>query len=98
MPSGEVGVTQNATQTVKIGIERGGEFDQTVEVKLMAPIEGLSLKPESATLSGDIEEVEIELVASADAPVGKTSVTLIGNPESGESVNGSMTVQINADE
>lgn len=97
-PSGEVDITQGETQTIEIGIERGDDFKQNVKVSLMAPIEGMSLEPADATFSGDNYEMEVKLVAAADAPLGVTSVTLIGKPDSGESVNAGIKVKINEKE
>lgn len=95
MPSGEMDVAQGETKSMQIGIERGSDFDQSVSVKLMAPIEGLKVSPESATFSGDKSEIEFSLIAAADAPTGVTNVTVIGDPDSGQSVNGGIKVSIN---
>lgn len=95
MPSGEIDITQGETRKLEIGIDRGSKFNQTVSVKLMAPMEGLSLNPQTASFSGDKTEIEFDLIAAADAPVGVTNITLIGSPDSGENVNGGMQVRIN---
>ncbi len=95
VPSGQVDLYQGDSKAVTIGIERGSAFSQAVDVSIMATAQAFTAEPSNITLAAGQTEVEIMLKAAMDAPVGVTNVTIVGKPQTGESVNTSIEVEIN---
>ncbi len=95
VPSGQVDIYRGESKAVTIGIERGAAFTQAVEVSITAAAQGFSAEPAKTSLAAGQTEVEIILKAAADAPLGVTNVTVVGKPQTGESVNTNIEVEIN---
>lgn len=97
MPDGEVALKAGETKTWTIGIERGENFNQKVDVTVMAPKEGITVEPSQGSFEGDMSEMEVKITAQAGAPAEKTSISVIGRPESGQSVDAAITVTVSED-
>lgn len=98
VPSGEVEVDAGGSQAIKVGIERGSEFKQTVKVTVMAPADKITVSPKEITFRGDQVEAELTLTAVAAAIPGETNITLIGKPETGRQVEQGITVHVHEKE
>lgn len=94
LPSDDVDVTQGETVEFTIDLNAESDFNDTVEVALTAAADGVTVSPEKVVLSKDTTSVNIKLTASDSAPVGVTTVSILGKPTRGESVSSSVKVDI----
>ncbi len=93
MPVGEIEIMQGETKKVTIGIDRGSEYTQPVEVNLTSP-DALKVEPSMLTLAAADKSADVSVSAMSDAPVGLVTITLVGSPPSGRSVDGAIQVRI----
>ena len=93
MPVGEVSIMQGETKKVSIGIDRGSEYTQPVEVNLTAP-DTLTVEPTTLTLAAGDTSVDISVTAKPEAELGLATITLVGRPPTGRSVDGAIAVRI----
>jgi uncharacterized membrane protein len=76
-------VKQGEVQTVRVSVERGEGFKQSVKLEVKAPT-GLKVEPASATVKpGDKGDVQLTITAATDAPLGDAKIMLKGTPDHG---------------
>ena len=77
-------VKQGELQTARVTVERGDGFKQQVKLELKAPT-GLQVEPGDATVQpGDKGDVQLQITAAKDAPLGEQKILVKGTPDKGE--------------
>jgi hypothetical protein len=94
LPSGEVDLSRGEEQQLTVSVDRGDDFHQAVAIEFMATAQGVTVTPAQATVAAEEEKLQVVVAAGPDAPVGETSITVLGKPESGEAVSGAIKLQI----
>ena len=87
-------MTQGESHKITIGIDRGSDFTQPVSMTLTSSEKGLSIDPANPNIAANESKVDVTLTAAEDATIGLTTISLIGEPSSGKSVDGSIQVRI----
>ena len=83
VPNLSTTVKQGETQVVRLGVERGEGFKQSIKLDVKAPT-GLQVDPESVTVKlGDKGDVQLTITAAKDAPLGEQKIAVKGTPEAG---------------
>ncbi len=83
VPAMSTTIKQGETQIVRISVDRGAEFKQSVKLVVTAP-KGLDVDPSSTTVNlGDKGDVQLTLKADKDAPLGDQKVAVKGTPGTG---------------
>lgn len=94
VPALSTTVAQGETQIVRVAVDRGTEFKQAVKLEVKAPT-GLQVTPESTTVKpGDKGDVQLEIKAAKDAPLGEQKIQLKGTPDKGESTQTEFKVTV----
>ncbi len=94
VPASQIEITQGETKTISIGLERGSEFTQAVDVSLSTTASGLSITPTQINIASGQTNVEVVLTAAADANVGVAKIAATGKPQTGKSVMTNLDVEI----
>ena|SRR5579862_1906988 len=66
-----------------IGIKRGKNFDEDVDLKFSNVPTGIKLAPSSAVIKHGDTDVPVTLEASKDASLGDFNITVTGHPSKG---------------
>lgn len=76
-------IKQSESKIVTIGIKRGKNFDQDVELKLSDLPQGVTLDPANPTIKHSEKEVPVTVKAADDAAVGDFTIKVAGHPTKG---------------
>jgi uncharacterized membrane protein len=87
-------IKQGETKTIKLGINRGKNFDQDVRLDFGTPPQGVKITPESNTFKASEKEVTLTVAAEKDAALGEHVITVTGTPAR-EGKTGTTTFKIN---
>jgi uncharacterized membrane protein len=83
------------SKTVKLTVERGKEFKQTVKLAADAPKTGIKVELLRSELkAGDPGEIEMKLTAEEQASPGEAKVTLKATPEKGDAKSVDVKVSV----
>lgn len=83
-PTMATGIKQDNSQTVKITLDRGKDFKQTVKLKAEPSSDKIKAEFVKDTVAAaDPAEASLKLTVAKDAPVGKYTVKVTGTPEGG---------------
>ena len=98
-PALSVNVKQGEVQPVRVFVERGEGFKQSVKLEVKAPT-GLQVDTESEKIAelgplhvttgsimvkpGDKGDVQLKVTAAKDAPLGEQTIRILGTPDKGE--------------
>jgi len=83
VPALPTSIKQGETQVVRVGVDRGTGFKQSVKLAITEP-KGLDIDPSSTTVSlGDKGDVQLTIKAAKDAPLGDQKVAVKGTPGTG---------------
>jgi uncharacterized membrane protein len=83
VPAMPTTIKQGETQVVRVGVDRGTGFKQSVKLVITAP-KGLDVDPESTTVNlGDKGDVQVTIKAAKDAPLGDQKIAVKGTPGNG---------------
>jgi uncharacterized membrane protein len=89
-------IKQGDKQTVRLTVDRGSEFKQSVKLSADAP-KGLKAEFNKSTVAaGDPEEVAMSVSVDKDAPLGDQTIRVTGTPDSGSAT--SVEVKVKVDE
>lgn len=84
VPAMAAGVKQGEVQTIRVVLERGKGFTQTVKLEIKAAV-GVVVDPkEVLVLPGDKGDVQLTTTIAKDAPIGEHKVLVKGTPAKGE--------------
>ena len=89
----DVSINQGESQEAAISMDPGEEFDQTVTVTLTPP-SGVTVDPTEFELDKDLLEKTFVIQADAAAPAGEHTIQVAGKPETGDSVDGEITLTV----
>jgi uncharacterized membrane protein len=96
VPAMSASVNQGEVQTVRVSIERGAGFKQAVKLEVQAP-KGLEVDPASTMVKpGDKGDVQLEIKAAKDAPLGEQTIQVKGTPDKGDSTQTSFKINVSA--
>jgi uncharacterized membrane protein len=83
------------SKIVKLTLERGKEFKQTVKLTADGAGKGIKVElPRSEVKAGDPGEIEMKLTAEEQAAPGDAKVTLKATPEKGEAKSVEVKVSV----
>jgi uncharacterized membrane protein len=87
VPAGASQVKQGEAALVKVSVDRGAGFKQGIKLEVKAPAgSGLQVDPEKKTVkAGDKGDVQLEVKAAKDAPLGEQKIQVQGTPDKGDS-------------
>jgi len=87
-------VKQGEIQTARVSVERGDGFKQQIKLELKAPT-GIQVEPSDTTVQpGDKGDVQLEISAANDAPLGKQKILVKGTPDKGEATEMEFTITV----
>jgi len=90
-------VKQGATETVKLKLDRGENFKETIKLSFKDDKEGLKFEANPATVTpGDKDEVQVKVTADDKAAIGKHTVIVTATPSAGETATHEFTVNVKA--
>lgn len=85
-------IKQGDTESVKVGIDRGKAFKQTVKLDAKAP-DKISVEFDRTSVKdGESQEVTLKIKPAADAPDGTHKITISGTPEQGPAASKELSV------
>ena len=94
VPAMAAGVKQGEKQTVRVVLERGKGFTQTVKLELKAPA-GLVVEPKELTvLPGDKGDIQLTTTIAKDAPIGEHKILVKGTPDKGEATETEFKISV----
>jgi uncharacterized membrane protein len=95
VPAMSTDVKQGETALVRVVVDRGEGFKQSVKLEVKAP-KGLDVDPGSTTVKpGDKEgDVQLKIKADKDAPLGEQKLMVMGTPDVGEAVEVEFKVNV----
>jgi hypothetical protein len=97
VPGTEVDVQRGQAQTVRIGIQRGKDFDQDVTLEFKGAPQGVAVTPARVVATPDMNEVAVKVAATSAAPLGEFKVTVTAAPAR-EGLPTSAEFQVKVDE
>lgn len=80
VPNAETDIKQGQAQTVRIGINRGKQFDQDVKLEFAGAPKGVKVTPATPVAKPEMKEVAVTIEAAPDAPLGEFKLTVTGTP------------------
>ena len=95
LPAGEVDVEQGESKSITIGIDRGATFTQSVDVSLTTGSDAIVVEPNTLKFVGNADNMDVTVRVKPDATVGVATITLVGQPATGKSVDGMIQVRVN---
>lgn len=96
VPAMAAGVKQGEIQTVRVVLERGKGFTQTVKLEMKAPV-GVVVEPKEVTvLPGDKGDVQLTTTIAKDAPIGEHKILVKGTPDKGEPTETEFKISVTA--
>jgi uncharacterized membrane protein len=95
-PTMGTSIKQGELQTVKVSIERGDGFKQSVRLEFKAST-GITVDPDSTTVKpGDKGDVQVKITAAKDAPLGDSKILVKGTPDKGEPAEAEFKITVSA--
>jgi uncharacterized membrane protein len=94
VPATATDVKQGEAKTVKLGLNRGKNFDEDVTLKFDKLPRGVTVEPASPKIAASEKETTITVKAAADATLGDFDVTVTGQPTKGEPATNKLKLQI----
>jgi hypothetical protein len=94
LPRGEVLLSQGTEVKIKVEINRGEKFLESVTV-VFEPPPGLTLEPLQATANNETDNVEGLVTAATDVEPGEYQIKVTGKSENGYQTSGAIDITIN---
>lgn len=94
VPALRTDVKQGETKEIKIGINRGKEFDQDVTLQMTGMPHGVTIEPEKAVIKRSDKEVGIRMTAADDAALGDFTVKVMAHPTMGIDATNDLTISV----
>jgi len=76
-------IKQGESKAVTVGISRGKNFGEDVELKLDGLAKGVTIEPAAPVIKHGDKEAKLTFKAADDAALGDFTVKIIGHPEKG---------------
>lgn len=96
-PAATTALKQGESKTVKLTVERGKDFKQTVKLTADGLAKGIKIELARAELkAGDPNEIEMKLTAEEQAAPGEAKITVKATPEKGDAK--SIEVKVSVEE
>jgi len=83
VPMTSTSLKQGEVKEVTIGIDKGKNFSEDVELTFTGQPNGVSFEPAKATLKASEKEVKVKVKAAEMAAEGKHTITVTGKPSKG---------------
>jgi hypothetical protein len=93
-PSLSTSVKQGERKDVTIGISRGNNFDQDVNLKFSDLPQGVTIDPASPMLKHDAKDVQVVIAAAPDAAVGDFTIHVDGHPATGPDATSDLKLSV----
>jgi hypothetical protein len=93
LPSGATNIEQGASEQITIGIDRGDELQDEVQISFRPP-QGVTIDPEQTTIPPGAEEVEVTLMVDATAPPGELMIDVEGQAAAGPPSTGQFRIEV----
>jgi len=87
-------VKQGETKEIKIGINRGKEFDQDVTLQVSGLPHGVTMEPEKAVIKKSDKDVGVRLHAADDAALGDFTAKIMAHPTMGIDATNDLAISI----
>ena len=94
MPMLSTSVKQGEQQEVKIGINRGKNFDEDVTLKFDDLPKGVTIEPASAVIKHGDKDVQVTVKAAADAALGDFTIKVTGHPTKGPDAKSELKIKV----
>jgi hypothetical protein len=95
LPTFDTGIKQGERKTVRIGITRGKNFDQDVDLEFGKIPAGITATPAKAVLARGEKDVQVIFEASQDAALGEQVVSVSAKPaKEGAPTTGKITLEV----
>ena len=96
VPAMTAEVKQGQVQIVRVSVDRGEGFKQRVKLEVKAPA-GFQVDPASTMVKPDDKgDVQLEIKAAKDAPLGEQKIQVRGTPDKGEPTEAEFKVTVSA--
>ena len=96
VPALATAVKQGEVQTVRVTLERGAGFTQSVKLEAQAPA-GSQVDPVGTTVApSDKGDVQLKITAAPDAAIGEHKILVKGTPASGEPAETEFRITVSA--
>ena len=87
-------IKQGDKETVTLSVKRGSEFKQPVKLSVDVP-KGLKAElSKPAVAMGDPDDVMLSIMVDKDAPLGDSTITVKGTPDSGTATSVGVKVKV----
>jgi len=96
VPATAPDVNQGEVVTVRLALERGAAFKQSVKLDAKAPA-GIQVEPTDATVQpGDKGDVQLKITVAKDVALGEHKIFVKGTPDSGEPTQTEFRITVRA--
>jgi hypothetical protein len=93
-PSLDTTVDQGGTEQVKVSVNRGRQMDQQITLRFEGLPPGVTVNPDKAEIAPGTNDATVTVNAAPDAPVGKFTVTVVGEPVQGANAVAKMDIKV----
>lgn len=87
-------IKQDNKESVKVSLDRGKDFKQTVKLKADAPTGIKAELSKDSVAASEPADVSLTLTVAKDAPLGEHVVKVTGTPESGAATSVDVKVKV----
>jgi uncharacterized membrane protein len=96
VPEEATNVKQGDNQTITVSIDRGSALKETIQIDVQyPPSRGITVVPSTkVVLPSENGEVQLKITATAEAPVGISTILVTVTPEKGEAVQAELKVNV----
>jgi uncharacterized membrane protein len=79
-PNLATSIKQGESKNIRIGIDRGKNFDQDVKMEFAGAPKGVTVKPAGNELKAGDKEMVVTVDAAKDAALGEHAIAITGTP------------------
>ena len=94
VPTFSTKLKQGETKVVTIGLKRGKNFSDDVQLKFDNVPKGVSIDPVAATIKASETEAQIKIKVADDAAVGDFTVKVMGEPSKGPAATNELKITV----
>ncbi|HXG11516.1 MAG TPA: hypothetical protein VNK04_17305 [Gemmataceae bacterium] len=85
VPNTETTLKQGEAKMITIGLERGKNFDQDVNLDFSGAPKGVTVTPDKGMIKAGEKEITVKIEADKEAALGHHTITVTGTPAKGGS-------------
>ena len=93
VPRTATGITQGKSEAIKVSLNRGEAFKESVELTFKPPL-GLKVVPESVTIRSGESDTTVNVQAAEDAQPDKAKIQITAKPAVGKSTSEAIEVEV----